>query len=58
MTTSNLFGTMHVEEEVRKRVLVRICQASRIAAVMLYESPAAGREDDAGAVDLFGCFTR
>lgn len=34
MTTSNLFGTMHVEEEVRKRVLVRICQASRIAAVI------------------------
>ena len=34
MTTSNLFGTMHVEEEVRKRVLVRIRQASRIAAVI------------------------
>lgn len=34
MTTSNLFGTMRVEEEVRKRVLVRIRQASRIAAVV------------------------
>ena len=34
MTASNLFGGMHVEEEVRRRVLVRIRQASRIAAVI------------------------
>ena len=34
MTASNLFGGMHVEEEVRRRVLVRIRQASRIAAVV------------------------
>ncbi|OUO63131.1 hypothetical protein [Collinsella sp. An268] len=34
MVAANLFGNIHIEEEVRKRVLARIRQTSRIAAVI------------------------